>query len=174
MTFIVGPDNPDFVPFAQVSPHLINAIMTTEDSGFFKHRGWGGAWVSRRPCAATSKTTGSGWAPRHHHADGEEPAAQQGEDTVAQIAGTVSGLVPGTGSCPKSAFLSCTSMPSSSGRGSTALGQPRGTTSARPRPRSPHSRAAFFSSILPSPKRRYVHYCHGSLSPAWEKYLRRI
>jgi membrane peptidoglycan carboxypeptidase len=34
--------------------------------------------------------------------------------------------------------------------------------------------AAFFSSILPSPKRRYVHYCHGSLSPAWEKYLRRI
>jgi membrane peptidoglycan carboxypeptidase len=34
--------------------------------------------------------------------------------------------------------------------------------------------AAFFSSILPSPKRRYVHYCHGALSPAWEKYLRRI
>jgi membrane peptidoglycan carboxypeptidase len=34
--------------------------------------------------------------------------------------------------------------------------------------------AAFFSSILPSPKRRYVHYCRGGLAPAWEKYLRRI
>jgi membrane peptidoglycan carboxypeptidase len=34
--------------------------------------------------------------------------------------------------------------------------------------------AAFFSSILPSPKRRYVQYCHGSLTPQWERYVRRI
>jgi membrane peptidoglycan carboxypeptidase len=34
--------------------------------------------------------------------------------------------------------------------------------------------AAFFSSILPSPKRRYVQYCHGSLSPLWERYVHRI
>ncbi|HET6284745.1 MAG TPA: transglycosylase domain-containing protein, partial [Polyangia bacterium] len=40
LQFVVGPDNPDFVPYVQVSPHLINSIMTTEDNGFFKHRGW--------------------------------------------------------------------------------------------------------------------------------------
>jgi penicillin-binding protein 1A len=34
--------------------------------------------------------------------------------------------------------------------------------------------AAFFSSILPSPKRRYTHYCHGAPNAQWEKYLRRI
>jgi membrane peptidoglycan carboxypeptidase len=34
--------------------------------------------------------------------------------------------------------------------------------------------AAFFSSILPSPKRRYVQYCHGSLSTQWDRYVRRI
>jgi membrane peptidoglycan carboxypeptidase len=34
--------------------------------------------------------------------------------------------------------------------------------------------AAFFSSILPSPKRRYIQYCHGSLLPQWEKYVHRI
>ena len=34
--------------------------------------------------------------------------------------------------------------------------------------------AAFFSSILPSPKRRYVQYCHGTLTPQWEKYVHRI
>jgi membrane peptidoglycan carboxypeptidase len=34
--------------------------------------------------------------------------------------------------------------------------------------------AAFFSSILPSPKRRYVQFCHGSLSPQWDRYIRRI
>ena len=27
---------------------------------------------------------------------------------------------------------------------------------------------------MPSPKRRYEHYCRGQLSPAWDKYLRRI
>jgi membrane peptidoglycan carboxypeptidase len=34
--------------------------------------------------------------------------------------------------------------------------------------------AAFFSSILPSPKRRYIQYCHGSLLPQWDKYVHRI
>ena len=34
--------------------------------------------------------------------------------------------------------------------------------------------AAFFSSILPSPKRRYIQYCHGQLFPPWDKYVRRI
>jgi membrane peptidoglycan carboxypeptidase len=34
--------------------------------------------------------------------------------------------------------------------------------------------AAFFSSILPSPKRRYIQYCHGKLTPPWEKYLKKI
>ena len=38
--FEVGPDNPDFVPIAQISPHVIKAILTTEDSRFFYHRGF--------------------------------------------------------------------------------------------------------------------------------------
>jgi membrane peptidoglycan carboxypeptidase len=34
--------------------------------------------------------------------------------------------------------------------------------------------AAFFSSILPSPKRRYVQYCAGAVNAKWDKYVRRI
>ncbi|MFN3923897.1 MAG: hypothetical protein ACK4K6_09620, partial [Pseudarthrobacter sp.] len=36
--------------------------------------------------------------------------------------------------------------------------------------------AAFFSSILPSPKRRYVQYCRkeGTVDAKWEAYLKRI
>jgi membrane peptidoglycan carboxypeptidase len=34
--------------------------------------------------------------------------------------------------------------------------------------------AAFFSSILPSPKRRYIQYCHGAPLPVWDKYIHRI
>lgn len=38
--FEVGPDNPDFVPLDQVSPYVIRAILTTEDSRFFYHHGF--------------------------------------------------------------------------------------------------------------------------------------
>src|SRR4030095_13753798 len=40
LSVVVGPDNPDFVPYEEISPYLVGSIMTTEDNGFFKHRGW--------------------------------------------------------------------------------------------------------------------------------------
>jgi hypothetical protein len=40
MTFVAGPESPDWVPFTEISPNLVNSIMTTEDSGFFKHHGF--------------------------------------------------------------------------------------------------------------------------------------
>src|SRR5262249_18995508 len=40
MDIVVGPDNPDFTPYDPIATFLVNSIMTTEDNGFFKHRGW--------------------------------------------------------------------------------------------------------------------------------------
>ncbi|RZK89139.1 MAG: penicillin-binding protein, partial [Hymenobacter sp.] len=39
-TFLVGPGNPDFTPFADVSPYLWKAILTSEDPRFFTHHGF--------------------------------------------------------------------------------------------------------------------------------------
>nr|WP_262908738.1 biosynthetic peptidoglycan transglycosylase [Hymenobacter translucens] len=39
-TFAVGPSNPDFVPFDQVSDYLKYAIITAEDPRFFTHKGF--------------------------------------------------------------------------------------------------------------------------------------
>ncbi|WP_310397662.1 biosynthetic peptidoglycan transglycosylase [Hymenobacter sp.] len=39
-TFAVGPPNPDFVPYNDVSPYLIHAITTAEDPRFFSHKGF--------------------------------------------------------------------------------------------------------------------------------------
>ncbi|HWM88779.1 MAG TPA: transglycosylase domain-containing protein [Kofleriaceae bacterium] len=36
----IGPENPDFVPLIEVSPYLIKSLMTTEDSSFYRHRGF--------------------------------------------------------------------------------------------------------------------------------------
>nr|WP_230688243.1 biosynthetic peptidoglycan transglycosylase [Hymenobacter jeongseonensis] len=39
-TFRVGPPNPDFVSYNDVSPYLIHAITTAEDPRFFTHKGF--------------------------------------------------------------------------------------------------------------------------------------
>ncbi|MFO0573838.1 MAG: transglycosylase domain-containing protein [Polyangia bacterium] len=40
LSFVIGPENPDFVPYDEISPYLINSIMTTEDHAFLRHRGF--------------------------------------------------------------------------------------------------------------------------------------
>ena len=37
---VIGPENPDFVPLIEVSPYLVKSLMTTEDSSFYRHRGF--------------------------------------------------------------------------------------------------------------------------------------
>ncbi len=39
-TFTVGPSNPFYSPINQISPYLRNAILTAEDAGFYKHKGF--------------------------------------------------------------------------------------------------------------------------------------
>ena len=39
-TIKIGPESSNFVPIAEVSPHLLNSLMTTEDSSFYRHRGF--------------------------------------------------------------------------------------------------------------------------------------
>ncbi len=37
---VIGPENPDFVPIWDVSPYLLKSLMTTEDSRFYQHHGF--------------------------------------------------------------------------------------------------------------------------------------
>ena len=38
-TYVIGPENPDFVRVDDVSRNLIRSLLTTEDGSFFRHRG---------------------------------------------------------------------------------------------------------------------------------------
>ncbi|HSS02367.1 MAG TPA: transglycosylase domain-containing protein [Kofleriaceae bacterium] len=40
VSFDVGPSNDEFVPLDQISPYLIKSIMSTEDSAFYQHHGF--------------------------------------------------------------------------------------------------------------------------------------
>nr|WP_294793915.1 biosynthetic peptidoglycan transglycosylase [uncultured Mucilaginibacter sp.] len=39
-TMMVGPQNPDYTPLAEISPDLRNAVMTAEDPTFYQHHGF--------------------------------------------------------------------------------------------------------------------------------------
>ena len=39
-SFLVGPSNPNFTSLDNISPYIKNAILCTEDGGFFSHRGF--------------------------------------------------------------------------------------------------------------------------------------
>ena len=40
ISFDVGPSNDEFVPLDQISPYLMKSIMSTEDSAFYQHHGF--------------------------------------------------------------------------------------------------------------------------------------
>jgi membrane peptidoglycan carboxypeptidase len=39
-SFTVGPENPAFTPIDYISPYLRNSILTSEDGGFYSHKGF--------------------------------------------------------------------------------------------------------------------------------------
>ena len=173
MTFIVGPDNPDFVPYAKVSPHLINAIMTTEDSGFFKHRGWvspGFKTALRRNIENDGFRLGA-----------SSITMQMVKNLLLSKEKTLSRKLQELflvwyleQILPKERILELYLNAIEFGPRLYGIGPAARHYFGKAASDINPLEAAFFSSILPSPKRRYVHYCHGALSPAWEKYLRRI
>jgi hypothetical protein len=171
--FPVGPDNPDFVPFDKISPHLINSIMTTEDNGFFKHHGF----VTPEFKSALRRNLTAG-----RFRFGASSISMQmvknvllaHEKTLSRklqelfLVWYVEQLIPKQ-RILELYFNAIEFGPRLYGIGGAARHYfGKSATDLTP------LEAAFFSSILPSPKRRYVQYCAGALNAKWDKYVRRI
>jgi hypothetical protein len=173
LTFAIGPDNVDFVPYEKISPYLTAAIMTTEDSGFFRHRGW----VSSEFKTALRRNIAGG---------GFRLGASS--ITMQMVKNVILGREKTLSRKFQELFLvwfveqiltkqrilelyfnAIEFGPRLYGIGPAA----RHYFGKNASDLSP-AEAAFFASILPSPKRRYVQYCHGALTAQWERYVHRI
>jgi Transglycosylase len=173
LAVVVGPQNPDFVPYDQISPYLINSIMTTEDNGFFKHRGW---VTSQFKSALRRNLLRGGF-----RLGASSITMQMVKNVLLSQEKTLSRKLQELflvwyleQELPKERILelyfnAIEFGPRLYGIGAAA----RHYFGKKPADLTPLE-AAFFSSILPSPKRRYVQYCHGAPLPAWDKYLHRI
>ncbi len=173
LTFAIGPDNMDFVPYDKISPYLIAAILTTEDSGFFKHRGW---VSSQFKTALRRNIAGGGF-----RLGASSITMQMVKNVILTREKTLSRKfqelflvwfveqILTKQRILELYFNAIEFGPRLYGIGPAA----RHYFGKNASDLSPME-AAFFSSILPSPKRRYVQYCHGSLTPQWERYVHRI
>jgi hypothetical protein len=173
LQFLIGPENPDFVAYEQISPHLINSIMTTEDNGFFRHRGW----VSSEFKSALRRNLAHG----SFRMGASSITMQTVKNVLLSQEKTLSRKLQELflvwyleQVLPKERILELYFNAIEFGPRIYGIGPAaRHYFGKRAADLTPLE-AAFFSSILPSPKRRYIQYCHGTPFPPWDKYIRRI
>ena len=145
---VVGPDNPDFAPYDQISPYLVSSIMTTEDNGFFKHHGW---VSSEFKSATATQSQGGGFRLGASSITmiRMKTSSDQGQDALPEAAGA---FLSGTWNryCPRSGsslyFNAIEFGPRIYGIGAAT----RHYFGKKPADLTPLE-AAFFSSILPHP-----------------------
>jgi hypothetical protein len=246
LRFVIGEENPDFVTYDQISPHLINSIMTTEDNGFLRHRGFilpefrsalqsnlergyfrlGASSITMQMVknvllskektlsrklqelfltwyletyltddADMLKAVGKGMSPNQYWLtklqknaaaakEAAAAAAAAGQLTAPEPTAPVAPAAPVTAAQAYSPLRDINPIkrrileiyfnaiefgPYLYGIGKAArhyFGKPAKDLTPR--------EAAWFSSILPNPKRRYIHFCKGAPDEKWEKYIDRI
>jgi hypothetical protein len=173
MSVVIGPENPDFAPYDQISPYLVNSIMTTEDNGFFKHRGW----VTSEFKSALKRDLAHGG----FRLGASSITMQMVKNVLLSQEKTLSRKLQELflvwyleQNLPKERILELYFNAIEFGPRIYGIGAAtRHYFGKKPAELNPVE-AAFFSSILPSPKRRYVQYCHGALTSQWDKYVHRI
>jgi hypothetical protein len=155
--------NPDFVPIDQVSPHLINALMTTEDSGFFSHDGF----VRRQFRTALVRNLEAG----HFRYGASSITMQMVKNVLLHNEKTLSRKLQELfltwyveSELDKERIMEIYVNAIEFGPGVYGIGRAArhyfGTRASELNP----VEAAFFSSILPNPKGRYRQFCRGELS----------
>jgi membrane peptidoglycan carboxypeptidase len=173
LAFMVGPENPDFVPVTDVSPYLIKSLMTTEDSAFYKHRGF----IVKEFRTALIKNLEAGYFKygassitmqlvKNALLYREKTAARKFQELF--LTWYIETLLE------KDRILEIYLNIIEYGPGLYGIGPAaKHYFGKHPRDLTPVE-AAFFSSILPNPKERYAQYCQGTLRNWTEDKIQRI
>jgi hypothetical protein len=173
LAFVVGSENPEFVPYDEISPNVVIGFLTTEDGGFFRHRGYIPSMFRK----ALSRNLQSGG----FRLGASTITMQMIKNVLLTHQKTMSRKLQELfltwyleQELEKERIMEIYLNVIEFGPGIYGIGPAaRHYFGKEPRDITPLE-AAFFASILPSPKRRYVQYCRGELTPRWDKRVRRI
>ena len=172
-TVTLGPENPDFVPIDQISPYLVKSIMTTEDSEFYRHHGF----IVREFRTALIKNLQAGYFKY-----GASSITMQmvknvllyREKTLARkfqelfLTWYVESVLS------KDRILEIYLNAIEYGPALYGIGPAAQQYFGIPAFQLNPVQAAFFSSILPAPKRRFKQFCRGHLSHWTQGKIQRI
>jgi len=174
-SFQAGPENPGWTPYAEISKHLVNSIMTTEDNGFFRHRGF----IASEFRSALQQNLQRGY----FRLGASSISMQMVKNVLLSREKTLSRKLQELfltwyleHQLSKERILEIYFNVIEFGPDIYGIGAAAQHYFGKlPKDLEPQE-AAFFSSILPSPKRRYVQYCHatGTLDAKWDAYVKRI
>ena len=174
-TFQAGPENPLWTPYPEISKHLINSIMTTEDNGFFKHRGF----IASEFRSALQQNLQRGY----FRLGASSISMQMVKNVLLSREKTLSRKLQELfltwyleHQLSKERILEIYFNVIEFGPDIYGIGAAAQHYFGKAAKDLEPQEAAFFSSILPSPKRRYVQYCHatGTLDAKWDAYVKRI
>ncbi|HMG57625.1 MAG TPA: biosynthetic peptidoglycan transglycosylase, partial [Kofleriaceae bacterium] len=173
MSFDVGPNNDEFVPLDQISPHLIKSIMSTEDSAFYQHHGF--ITSEFRTALVNNLKAGK-------FVQGASSITMQmvknvllyREKTLARKLQELFLTWHVENTLTKDRILEIYLNVIEYGPGLYGIGPAAyHFFGKKPKDLTPVE-AAFFSTILPSPKERYKQYCAGTLTRWTEGKIDRI
>ncbi len=173
ISFTVGPSNPDYVPLTEISPYLVKSIMTTEDSAFYQHRGF--IPSEFRSALVTDLKAG---AFRY----GASSITMQmvknvllfREKTLARKLQELFLTWHVEHTLDKDRIMEIYLNVIEYGPGLYGIGPASWHFFSKPPKDLTPVEAAFFSTILPSPKERYKQYCEGTLTKWTSAKIERI
>ncbi|HEX3762126.1 MAG TPA: transglycosylase domain-containing protein [Kofleriaceae bacterium] len=172
-SFVVGPSNDEFVPLDQISPYLIKSIMSTEDSAFYQHHGF----ITSEFRTALVNNLKAG-----RFVQGASSITMQmvknvllyREKTLARKLQELFLTWHVENTLTKDRILEIYLNVIEYGPGLYGIGPAAyHFFGKKPKDLTP-TEAAFFSTILPSPKERYKQYCAGTLTKWTEGKIDRI
>ena len=171
--FEVGTENPDFVPIDQVSMHLQNAILTTEDSRFFHHRGF----IPHEFKSAFARNL----IAKRFVFGASSITMQMVKNVLLGRQKTLSRKLQEIvltwyleQSLPKKRIFEIYLNVIEFGPGIFGVGRAAWHYFGKDASDLEPQEAAFLASILPSPKRHYRKYCHQEVPTGWRRWVDRI
>ncbi|MEJ7597206.1 MAG: transglycosylase domain-containing protein [Kofleriaceae bacterium] len=173
LSFVVGASNTDFVPIEQISPNLIKSIMSTEDSAFYFHRGF----ITSEFRTALIKDLTAGkfkYGASSITMQMVKNVLLYRDKTLMRKLQELFLTWQVESSLTKDRILEIYFNVIEYGPALYGIGPAaKHYFGKSPKDLNPVE-AAFFSSILPSPKERYKQYCNGTLSKWTEGKIQRI
>jgi hypothetical protein len=169
----IGPESENFAPLVEISPHLINSLMTTEDSSFYKHKGF----ITREFRSALIKNLEAGY----FRYGASSITMQMVKNVLLYRDKTLARKLQELflawyleTELDKNRILEIYVNAIEYGPGLYGIKPASFQYFGKPPFELSPVEAAFFSSILPAPKRRYKQFCKDRLSTWTVKKMERI